>query len=437
MLRLPLRNGSRCLTTSGAERPTKWMVMATSRTTHGWLAIVAALCVADASATPAAEAIPAMLATSSVTQAATSLRAEPRPEMDAAERGVYLKRLRLLYSTEPANWPAPTLDPEVEHRELGVLGPATHPEDNPPTPAKVELGKLLFFEPRMSGSGQLACASCHDPDLGWADGRTASFGHNRRLLARNSPSILNGGRRSTLFWDGRAASLEEQAHLVMTNIDEMHSGDAVVVDQLAKVPEYLKRFRDVFGVERPALKEVGMALAAFERTISGSTTRFDSFVRGRHSALTDEALAGLHLFRTDARCLNCHNGPLLTDDKFHNLGLSFYGRRFEDLGRYNHTKQPADVGKFRTPSLRDVTHTAPYMHNGLFDLQELLMLYNAGMPRERRRRDQLDDPLFPEKSPLVKPLGLNKRDLADIEAFLGSLAQPHRRFPPPTLPPGL
>jgi cytochrome c peroxidase len=361
----------------------------------------------------------------------------PRDEQTPNERAAYIAELRRLYATDPADWPAPTLDPGVEHRELGVPGPVQHPADNPPTPAKIELGKLLFFEPRMSGSGQLACASCHDPDLGWADGRTASFGHNRRLLARNSPSILNGGRRSALFWDGRAASLEEQAHLVMTNVDEMHSGDAVVVDQLAKVPEYVERFRDVFGVESPTLKEVGMALAAFERTVSGATTRFDSFARGRSAALSDEALSGLHLFRTDARCMNCHNGPLLTDDKFHNLGLSLYGRRFEDLGRYNHTKQPGDVGKFRTPSLRDVTHTAPYMHNGLFDMQELLMLYNAGMPRERRRRDQIDDPLFPEKSPLVKPLGLNKRDLADIEAFLGSLAQPHRRFAPPTLPPGL
>ncbi|MGL4511460.1 MAG: cytochrome-c peroxidase [Lacipirellulaceae bacterium] len=369
--------------------------------------------------------------------AAAVARVEPRPLRSHAERTEHVARLRALYATTPDKWPAPTLDPGVAHHELGTPGPVAHPKKNPATAAKVELGRLLFFDPRLSGSGQLACASCHDPDLGWADGRTASFGHNRHLLARNAPSILNGGRRATLFWDGRAASLEEQAHMVMTNADEMHSGDTVVVENLTEIPQYVERFRAVFGIERPAMSEVAMALAAFERTVVGASTRFDSFIRGRQAALTDDALAGLHLFRTDARCMNCHNGPLLTDDKFHNLGLSLYGRRFEDLGRYNHTKQPEDVGKFRTPSLRDVTQTAPYMHNGLFDLDELLRLYGAGMPRERRRRDQLDDPLFPQKSPLVQPLGLNEQDRADLKAFLGSLSQPRRRIAPPELPPGL
>lgn len=362
---------------------------------------------------------------------------EPRPLPTAAERAERLAELRDLYERAPAEWPAPTLDEGVEHRELGPLPPMSHPADNPYSKAKRDLGELLFYDPRLSGSGQIACASCHDSDLGWADGRTASFGHNRKLLARNSPSILNSGHRRLLFWDGRAESLEQQAQAVLANADEMHSGDAMFIDRLSDIPDYRDRFKDVFGVEEPGFDEVAKALACFERSVVSLPSRFDRFVAEKHRVLSDEEVSGLHLFRTDARCINCHNGPLLSDDEFHNLGLTHYGRRFEDLGRYAVTSEPADVGRFRTPSLRDVTHTAPYMHNGLFDIDELLLLYNAGMPNERRRRHQAEDPLFPTKSPLLKPLGLNKQDLSDIKAFLSTLAEPRRRTPPPSLPAGL
>ena len=362
---------------------------------------------------------------------------DPRPELAPAERAARLSELRALYERDPAEWPAPRLDEGIEHRELGSLPPVSHPEANPDGEAKRHLGEMLFFDPRLSGSGQIACASCHDPDLGWADGRTASFGHNRRRLARNSPSILNAAHRETLFWDGRAATLEEQAKAVLANADEMHSGDAMFIDRLAEIPDYRARFSAVFGVDEPGIDEVAKALACFERSVVSKSTAFDRFVAGRYDALTDEAVSGLHLFRTDARCLNCHNGPNFTDDQFHNLGLTHYGRRFEDLGRYNVTEDAEDVGRFRTPSLRNVSTTTPYMHHGLFDIGELLRLYNAGMPNERRRASQADDPLFPTKSPHVKPLGLNTQDIADLEAFLGSLAEPRRVRRPPELPAGL
>lgn len=359
----------------------------------------------------------------------------PRPERGVEERAAYVRQLRDWYQRDPAQWPAPTLDPGVSHRELGALPPMRYPPGNPPDRAKEALGRQLFFDPRLSGSGQIACASCHDPDLGWSDGRTTSFGHNRRKLARNAPSILNGGYRGALFWDGRAASLEEQAVAVLSNVDEMHSGDRVVVDHLADVPEYVESFRRVFGVERPGLDEVALALAAFERTVVSGRTRFDAFVGGRRTALADDELAGLHLFRTDARCLNCHSGPLFTDDAYHAMGLSLYGRRFEDLGRHKVTARPEDAGAFRTPSLRDVTRTSPYMHNGLFELQEVLRLYNAGMPVER---PQAGNPApTPRKSPRLRPLGLNAQDLEDLAAFLGSLEESRRRFTAPKLPPGL
>jgi cytochrome c peroxidase len=360
-----------------------------------------------------------------------------RPAPSAEERAAHLKQVREWYERDPALWPAPLLDEGVEHRELGPIPAMMYPADNPADPAKESLGKQLFFEPRLSGSRQIACASCHDPDLGWSDGRTTSFGHNRRKLARNAPSILNGGYRRTLFWDGRASSLEAQAVAVLSNVDEMHSGDEVVVTHLSEIPEYVEAFHEVFGVDQPRLDEVAKALGAFERTIVSEAVRFDSFVAGRYNAMTDEELSGLHLFRTDARCLNCHNGPLLTDDKFHNIGLSFYGRAFEDLGRYNVTGEAADVGAFRTPSLRDVTRTGPYMHNGLFDIDELLRLYNAGMPNDRIRADETHKTPAPTKSPHLRPLGLNAIDLADLAAFLESLEESHRKFPTPKLPPGL
>ncbi|MEN0109608.1 MAG: cytochrome c peroxidase [Planctomycetota bacterium] len=362
---------------------------------------------------------------------------EPRPERTASERAAYLAEVREWYERPPSEWPGPTVDDGVEHRELGPLSPVDHPESNPYTPTKKRLGKMLFFDPRISGSGQLACASCHDSDLGWADGRTVSFGHNRRMLGRNAPSIRNSGHRRLMFWDGRAGSIEQQARDVLANADEMHSGDALFIERLEAIPEYRERFEEVFGDSAPTVERVADALACFQRTIVSSNTPFDRFARGRHDAISDEAISGLHLFRTDARCVNCHNGPLLSDDRFHNIGLTFYGRRFEDLGRYAVTGEPGDVGKFRTPSLRDVLHTGPYMHNGLFDLNEALVLYNAGMPNERPKRGGGPDPLFPAKSPLIKPLGLNGADLDDLRAFLATLSEPHVRVAPPRLPPGL
>jgi cytochrome c peroxidase len=179
---------------------------------------------------------------------------------------------------------------------------------------------------------------------------------------------------------------------------------------------------------------VAQALACFERTVVGGSSKFDGFLKGNTAALSDEALLGMDLFRRDARCINCHNGPAFSDGGFHDLGLSNYGRPFEDLGRGKITNDPTDTGKFRTPSLRDATATQPLMHNGLFELPVALMLYNAGMPTPQRKESQADDPRFPVKSQLLKPLGLNKQDLADLTAFLTSLEEPKRRIRPPEIP---
>ena len=359
---------------------------------------------------------------------------KPRPERTTEERAKLVEELRAAYAKPSSDWPAPTIDAGVEWKEIGLLPKPEHPADNPHSKEKEQLGKTLFFDPRLSGSGQLACASCHDPDLGWADGRVSSFGHARVPLARNAPSIRNTAYQPTLFWDGRAASLEEQAVQVLMNPSEMRADPADVTDVLGDQPEYRAQFKSAFGDEAVTIDRVAKAIACFERTITSGRSRFDRFAAGKPETFSDSELIGLDLFRREARCLNCHNGPAFTDGKFHNVGLSYYGRKLEDLGRYQHTKAAADVGSFRTPSLRDLTATRPLMHNGLFELPGVLNMYNAGMPTLRPKPDQLDDPLFPKKSPLLKPLGLNRQDLGDLQAFLETLDEPRQRVWSPDLP---
>lgn len=360
-------------------------------------------------------------------------RLPARPELTAEKYQALAAELRTLYAKPPKDWPKPTLDAGVEHRELGPLPGVTHPKDNPHSKDKAELGKALFFDGRLSGTGQAACASCHDPDLAWADGRTTSFGHDRKQLKRNAPSVLNAAFATTLFWDGRAATLEDQAKAVLANKDEMRADEKTVISRLEQKAGYPELFEKAFGDKAVTLDRTAQAIACFERTLVGGKSRFDAFLSGKSESLTDSEVRGLHLFRTDARCLNCHNGPTLSDGKFHEVGLSYYGRELEDLGRFRATRDAKDVGAFRTPSLRNVGRTAPYMHNGLFELVGVLRMYNTGMPTVRRKADQKDDPEFPVKSPLLKSLGLNKQDLADLEAFLLSLDEPIRRVRPPAI----
>lgn len=362
-------------------------------------------------------------------------RPTPRPAKPAAEMEARAKSLRAAYAEPAADWPKATVDPGVVFVELGLLPPPVYPKDNPHSKAKDDLGKALFFDARLSGSKQIACASCHDPDLGWADGRTTSFGHGRTALKRNAPPILNSGLAPALFWDGRAATLEQQAHAVLLNPDEMRGGRDDIVEALSKSRGYVARFEKAFGTPEVTWDRVAQAVATFERGVRGGNSRFDAFLRGKADALSDSEVRGLHLFRTDARCANCHHGPALSDGGFHDLGLSYYGRKFEDLGRYRVTKKAGDVGRFKTPTLRNVGKTGPYMHNGLFDLDNVLVLYNAGMPTLRKPADPpADAPPFPTKDPLLRPLHLNKDDLADLKAFLLSLDEPRRIVRPPELP---
>ena len=365
----------------------------------------------------------------------TFSRLEPRPTRTEEERSARAAALRATYHQPPEQWPAPNVDEGVPWKELGLLPEMVHPMGNPHSPAKQLLGETLFFDPRLSGSGQMACASCHDADLGWGDGRTTSFGMDRKPLDRNAPSIMNVGYHKNFFWDGRAKSLEDQASHVLMNQDEMRSAPADVEKTLGEIPRYRTMFREAFGADEITMEQVTQALACFERTIVGGRTRFDAFLKGTDRALSDSEVLGLDVFRNEGRCMNCHHGPLLSDSELHDVSLSYYGRKYEDLGQYNVTKDPKHVGAFRTPSLRNVQHGGPYMHNGLFPtVRGVLNMYNAGMPTLVRKAEQQNDPLFPTKSRHLRPLGLNPQDLADLEAFLEAASERHVRFRPPALP---
>ena len=364
---------------------------------------------------------------------AASGRTTPRPERTATERDVEAQRLREIYSSDRSRWPPPMIDPGIEWREIGPLPIVVHPESNPLSPAKVTLGKTLFFDARLSSSGKLACASCHEPNLGWADGRTVSQ-PLRPAPARNAPTIRNAAFHGLLFWDGRAESLEQQVEQALTNPHDMGASAEHVVGLVSGIPRYRARFEEAFPNEPVTFAALAKAIACFERTIVGGRSRFDEFVAGDAAALTDAELIGLDLFRREARCTNCHHGPVFSDGRFHDLGLSFYGRSREDRGRHAVTGDPKDVGRFRTPTLRDVTRTTPLTHTGMFELSGVLNMYNAGMVTLKRQDFQRDDPLFPVKSPHLKPLNLNQQDLADLAAFLGTLEEPRHRMMPPDLP---
>ncbi|MCE9630278.1 MAG: cytochrome-c peroxidase [Planctomycetia bacterium] len=357
----------------------------------------------------------------------------PRPERTAATRVIAANRLRDIYRGDPHSWPPPHVDPEIEWREIGLLPEVVHPESNPRSTEKEALGRTLFFDARLSASGKLACVSCHEPSLGWADGRGVSEPRGKGP-GRNAQTIRNAVFQPALFWDGRAASLEEQIEEALTNPAEMAADRDQVVRLLAATPGYRKLYDDAFPGRALEFAAVVEAVACFERTVVGGKSRFDAFMKGDASALSDEEVLGLDLFRRDARCMNCHHGPMFSDGRFHDLGLSFHGRTNEDLGRYRITHDPADKGRFRTPTLRDVTQTSPFMHTGMFELRGVLAMYNAGMVTLKRQAFERDDGEFPVKSPHLKPLGLNRQDLDDLAAFLASLEEPPRGMRPPPLP---
>jgi cytochrome c peroxidase len=285
------------------------------------------------------------------------------------------------------------------------------PKDNPMTKEKVELGRQLFFDKRLSRNNTIACAVCHIPALAFTDGQPVSSGIHHQQGGRSAPLAINRAFSTLQFWDGRAATLEAQAVGPLVNPIEhgFVDYDEMLV-KMNKIPGYKHEFKEVFGGEI-TVDRVGKAIAAFERTILSGNSPFDRFdVGGDENALSASAKRGLELFRGKARCTKCHSGFNFTDEKFHNLGIGF-DRDTVDTGRFNVTKDPKDMGAFKTPSLREIPRTAPYMHDGRFaNLTDVVNFYNQGGIKN------------PFQDSLIIPLELTDAEKRDLVDFLGNLS---------------
>jgi cytochrome c peroxidase len=292
--------------------------------------------------------------------------------------------------------------------------------DNAGTPEKIALGKQLFFDPRLSGDNDLSCASCHLPGKAFADGLPQARGRGGKPLGRNAPTLLNAAFHRSFFWDGRAGSLEEQALAPIQAADEMHQDLGELEKELNAVPGYVKQFASAFGT-RATRGAVAQALAAFLRTLRTRPSPFDRYLQGEKGALSDEAKEGLRLFLGDAGCARCHRGPLLSDGEFYRLGVGS-----GDSGRGAITGNREDDYKFRTPSLRNVARTAPYMHDGsLATLTDVVTFYYRGAPRQAADGLPLD----------IQPLlGQSFSEIAPLVAFLESLTGEPPEVAPPDLP---
>ncbi|MHA1159127.1 MAG: cytochrome c peroxidase [Alphaproteobacteria bacterium] len=336
---------------------------------------------------------------------------------------------------------------------LAALGPPPVPLDNPQTPEKVELGKLLFFDTRLSGDASVSCATCHEPAQGWGFSNDISRGYPGTVHWRNSQTIINSAYYSKLFWVGAAGSLEKQGPSAAKGAVAGNGESDMMEARLAFIPEYREQFRDVFGDRWPKISSAWKAIAAFERTMVQRDTPFDDFMNGDEDALDDAQKRGLELFNGKANCIECHNGALLSDQKFYNLGvpraerwleeglaqITFRYEQFakgvteemyrtikDDAGLYYRTKEKADLGKFRTPSLRYTLYTAPYMHNGNFwDLFEVVEFYNEGGG---------DNEFAASKTDLIKPLDLTDDEIEDLVLFLESLSGEEITMTTPKLP---
>ena len=337
-------------------------------------------------------------------------------------------------------------------RELGfdIMPSVTMPPDNLLTDAKVELGKILFFDSRLSGNAQMSCATCHQPNQGWGDSLDINFGYPESLHWRNSQTIINSAYWPLLFWDGSSRSLESQAKSAWTGATGQNIDSMLLEERLAQSPEYVAMFKDVFGTEVPLFDDALRAVAAFEATINTVNAPFDRWIAGDESAITASARHGMELFVGKANCSSCHNGPLFSDFSFHNLGvpanekfatdparqLAFryqnrkkgipeieYREATDDLGLFYVTKLDDDRGKFRTPFLRDLAYTGPFMHNGTIStLEQVVQFYNAG------------GGAHPNKDSILKPLGLTSVEVSDLVEFLLTLSGDEILIEPPAMP---
>jgi cytochrome c peroxidase len=302
------------------------------------------------------------------------------------------------------------------------LPPVPVPSDNPQTPAKIELGAQLYFDPRLSADNTISCATCHDPSMAWANHNPTDTGIKRQVGNRNSGTVLDAAYMKYQFWDGRALSLEEQALGPIHNPIEMGETLENMVRKLNAIPGYRSQFQAIFGTDVTE-DGVAKAIAAFERTVVTGPSPYDRYLAGETTALSPAARRGLDVFMNKGRCVLCHAGPMLSDQSFHNLGVGM-DRPNPDVGREAVTKNRRDRGRFKTPPLRNVALTWPYLHDGSArSLEDVLDLYDrGGVPNAT-----LD--------PMMRPLGLTSQDKADLKTFMEALSGTMPVIARPALPP--
>ncbi len=319
----------------------------------------------------------------------------------------------------------------------------TIPVDNPQTAEKIELGRLLFNDKRFSAGGAVSCASCHREDEAFTDGLTVAVGINGQAGTRNTPTVINAAFFETLFLDGRAASLEAQALGPMFNpIEHGLQNQQAILDLVQQDQSYTEAFSKVFAIRADGINisHVTKAIASYERTLIAANSPFDRYLFGRdHTAITESAVRGLSIFKRKGNCVTCHeiswNNALFTDNRFYNIGVGFkklapvlqdflaaieQGKNPDEfplttaqrseLGRFNATKLAADLGKFKTPTLRNIALTAPYMHDGsMLTLEEVVEHYDKGGDKN----SYIDTKIF--------PLHLTQQEKLDLVAFMKAL----------------
>jgi cytochrome c peroxidase len=297
------------------------------------------------------------------------------------------------------------------------------PDDNPITKEKIELGKMLYFDTRLSKDDTISCATCHAPDKGFTDQLRVSTGIRDQQGTRNAPTVINTAFNFFQFWDGREPTLEAQALGPIANPVEMGNPVEDATFTIAGIRGYAPLFAAAFGDPGVSSDRIAKAIASYERTVLSGNSAWDRYVYAHESdALSESAARGLALFEGKARCTQCHVGFNLTDGVFHNLGVGMAADN-PDLGRYVATAKETDKGAFKTPTLRDLQQTAPYMHDGsVKTLAEVIELYNRGGEAN------------PWLDPKMKPLDLSDQEKADLVAFMESLEGDWTPIEAPTRP---
>jgi len=284
------------------------------------------------------------------------------------------------------------------------------PKNNRYSAAKAELGRYLYYDQRISADETISCATCHSPQFGFTDGQPVSSGINRQKGSRSAPTVINRGFSLSQFWDGRAATLEEQVKGPMANPIEMGNSHEMVVSTIRDIAGYRLWFAQAFGTEEVTIDRAAMAVATFERTILSGNAPYDRYQKGDKKAMTPEQVRGMSVFFDKAKCNRCHEDSNFTLNAYNNVGIGM-DKPEPDLGRYAITKDPRDWGVFKVPTLREIEHTAPYMHDGsLKTLEDVVDFYDkGGIPNQN-----LD--------PNIRKLHLTDEEKKDLVAFLKALS---------------